>query len=88
MKILKLVKIIINFKDQKDIEIEDSKDIYETTDIFDDMITLSSFPKSRWQTLLNLESIKKRNKPIQPPQAPKLAPFFLPTISKYSNDQP
>jgi U3 small nucleolar RNA-associated protein 21 len=30
--------------------------------------------------LLSLEHIKKRNKPIQPPKKPELAPFFLPTI--------
>lgn len=41
------------------------------------LLTLSLLPQSRWQTLLNLESIRKRNKPIQPPQKPKAAPFFL-----------
>lgn len=41
------------------------------------LLTLSLLPQSRWQTLLNLETIKQRNKPIQPPQKPKAAPFFL-----------
>lgn len=41
------------------------------------LLTLSLLPHSRWQTLLNLESVRQRNKPIQPPQKPKAAPFFL-----------
>ncbi|KAJ2450150.1 rRNA-processing protein utp21 [Coemansia sp. RSA 2424] len=46
----------------------------------DNMVTLSSLPKSKWQTLLNLATIKKRNKPELAPKAPELAPFFLPTV--------
>ncbi|KAJ2002216.1 rRNA-processing protein utp21, partial [Coemansia thaxteri] len=46
----------------------------------DNMVTLSSLPKSRWQTLLNLATIKRRNMPEQAPKAPELAPFFLPTV--------
>ncbi|KAK5022420.1 rRNA-processing protein utp21 [Exophiala sideris] len=41
------------------------------------LLTLSIVPQSRWQTLLNLDSIRERNKPIQPPEKPKVAPFFL-----------
>lgn len=41
------------------------------------LLTLSIVPQSRWQTLLNLESIRQRNKPLQPPEKPKAAPFFL-----------
>ena len=41
------------------------------------LLTLSLLPRSRWQTLLNLENIRQRNKPIQPPEKPKAAPFFL-----------
>jgi U3 small nucleolar RNA-associated protein 21 len=41
------------------------------------LLTLSLVPQSRWQTLLNLESIRERNKPVQPPEKPKAAPFFL-----------
>jgi len=32
------------------------------------------------QTLANLETIKKRNRPAEAPQAPAEAPFFLPTL--------
>ncbi|KAI5295878.1 hypothetical protein KEM52_006628 [Ascosphaera acerosa] len=41
------------------------------------MLTLSLMPKSRWQTLVKLDAIKQRNKPKEPPKAPKAAPFFL-----------
>jgi U3 small nucleolar RNA-associated protein 21 len=41
------------------------------------LLTLSLVPQSRWQTLLNLDTIRQRNKPIEPPQAPTNAPFFL-----------
>lgn len=41
------------------------------------LLTLSLLPQSRWQTLLHLDTIRQRNKPIQPPQKPKATPFFL-----------
>lgn len=41
------------------------------------LLTLSLLPRSRWQTLLNLDTIRARNKPIAPPEKPKAAPFFL-----------
>ncbi len=44
------------------------------------LVTLSTLPKSRWANLQNLDVIKQRNKPIEPPKTPKLAPFFLPTL--------
>lgn len=45
-----------------------------------DLATLSLLPRSKWQTLINLETINARNKPKQPPKAPEKAPFFLPTL--------
>lgn len=48
--------------------------------ISSELLTLSGLSTSRWQNLLNLDIIKKRNKPIAPPKVPKAAPFFLPTI--------
>lgn len=45
-----------------------------------ELITLSGLATSRWQNLLNIDVIRKRNKPKEAPKAPKLAPFFLPTI--------
>ncbi|PVZ99847.1 hypothetical protein BB558_004099 [Smittium angustum] len=43
------------------------------------LLTLSNEPKNKWQTLLNLDLIKKRNKPVLPKKEPESAPFFLPT---------
>jgi U3 small nucleolar RNA-associated protein 21 len=56
-------------------------EISNAPDLADEMISISSLPTSRWQNLLNLESIKKRNKPKEKPKAPQAAPFFLPMVS-------
>ena len=45
-----------------------------------DMLTLSLVPKSRWQNLLHLDTIRQRNKPKELPKAPEKAPFFLPSL--------
>lgn len=45
-----------------------------------DLITLSDQPTSKWLNLLNLDIVKRRNKPKTPITVPKSAPFFLPTI--------
>lgn len=45
-----------------------------------ELVTLSGLAGSRWQNLLNIDVIRRRNKPKAPPKAPKAAPFFLPTI--------
>nr|BAD37438.1 putative beta transducin [Oryza sativa Japonica Group] len=50
------------------------------------MITLSLLPKSQWQSLANLDIIKVRNKPIEPPKKPEKAPFFLPTVPSLSGE--
>ncbi|KAF5840981.1 quinon protein alcohol dehydrogenase-like superfamily [Dunaliella salina] len=44
-----------------------------------EMVTLSLLPRAQWQSLVHLEAIKARNKPLQPPKKPEAAPFFLPT---------
>lgn len=57
-------------------------DVYTTPDqLSEGLLTLSLLPRSRWTTLLNLDTIKARNKPKEPPKAPEAAPFFLPTVS-------
>ncbi|CAG9464933.1 unnamed protein product [Pedinophyceae sp. YPF-701] len=43
------------------------------------LVTLGGLPQSRWHGLANLEEIKRRNKPKEPPKKPAQAPFFLPT---------
>uniref|UniRef100_A0A1I8NQ29 Uncharacterized protein n=1 Tax=Stomoxys calcitrans TaxID=35570 RepID=A0A1I8NQ29_STOCA len=55
---------------------------YETPEqLSKELITMSGIAISRWQNLLDLEIIKKRNKPKAPPKVPKQAPFFLPTVA-------
>lgn len=55
---------------------------YETPIQLDsDLITLSDQSTIKWQGLLDLDIIKKRNKPKQPLKKPKQAPFFLPTVA-------
>ncbi|RWS24154.1 WD-repeat protein-like protein [Leptotrombidium deliense] len=45
-----------------------------------DLVTLSLIHSSRWKNLLSLDVIKKRNKPKEPVEKPKNAPFFIPVI--------
>lgn len=42
------------------------------------LVTLSTMPRSRWMTLLHLDTIKRRNKPKMPEKKPEKAPFFIP----------
>jgi U3 small nucleolar RNA-associated protein 21 len=48
----------------------------------DSLATLSVVPRSTWQTLLNLDLIRERNKPKEPPKIPEKAPFFIPAVSE------
>ncbi|XP_068190775.1 WD repeat-containing protein 36 [Antennarius striatus] len=60
---------------------EDDEDAYESADQLGAyLVTLSLLPESRWKSLLHLDVIKRRNKPVAPPAAPSAAPFFLPTL--------
>ncbi|GJE90786.1 WD40 and Utp21 domain-containing protein [Phanerochaete sordida] len=56
-------------------------DVFTTPPQLDgELVTLTLLPRARWQTLLNLEVITRRNKPKEPPKPPEAAPFFLPTL--------
>ncbi|KAG8598191.1 hypothetical protein GDO81_002524 [Engystomops pustulosus] len=72
---------------------EEEEEIVEVEEVSEDMmeyespeqlgerlVTLSLLPESRWKNLLNLDVIKRRNKPKEPPKLPKSAPFFIPTL--------
>lgn len=48
----------------------------------DRLLTLSLVARTRWQTLVNLDAIRQRNKPKEAPRAPEKAPFFLPSLGK------
>ncbi|KAG8996931.1 hypothetical protein FRB93_000601 [Tulasnella sp. JGI-2019a] len=59
----------------------DPKDVYSTpTQLDEELMTLTLLPRSKWQTLLNIEIIQQRNKPKEPPKPPEQAPFFLPSL--------
>lgn len=45
-----------------------------------DLITMSAVTRSRWQNLLDIDIIRRRNEPREGPKVPESAPFFLPTI--------
>lgn len=66
---------------ENDAASEDEANLFGSTSNIDQLdsklLTLSLVPQNRWQTLLNLESVRERNRPIQPPEKPKAAPFFL-----------
>ncbi|EGC39440.1 hypothetical protein DICPUDRAFT_26840 [Dictyostelium purpureum] len=73
-----VVEITQNISDDSDSNEEDGKSKIKQ---IDSLITLSQdIAKSKWQTLLNLDIIKERNRPIQQKAKPELAPFFLSTI--------
>jgi U3 small nucleolar RNA-associated protein 21 len=57
----------------------EANQIDEIEQLNDELLTLSLVPRSRWQTLLHLDAIRARNRPIEPPKKPEKAPFFLPS---------
>ncbi|XP_075885127.1 WD repeat-containing protein 36 [Nelusetta ayraudi] len=61
-------------------EADDSDEFKSADQLGAELVTLSLLPESRWKSLLHLDIIKKRNKPVAPPTAPAAAPFFLPTV--------
>jgi U3 small nucleolar RNA-associated protein 21 len=67
----------------KDSEEDVETGVYNTADqLSDKLLTMSLVPRTRWQTLLNLDVIRARNKPKEAPKAPEKAPFFLPSLEK------
>ena len=78
------------FDEEKDQEVQEtaSNDLAPTDQLSLDMLTLSLVPKSRWQTLLHLDTIRQRNKPKEPPKAPEKAPFFLPSLDSAKPAEP
>ncbi|RPB04100.1 Utp21-domain-containing protein [Choiromyces venosus 120613-1] len=67
-------------------EQDDSTGTYTTVDqLSNNMLTMSLIPRTRWQTLLNLDVIKQRNKPKEAPKAPEKTPFFLPPLGVKSD---
>uniref|UniRef100_A0A3P8X2I1 WD repeat domain 36 n=1 Tax=Cynoglossus semilaevis TaxID=244447 RepID=A0A3P8X2I1_CYNSE len=66
---------------EEEVTDEEMQNEYKSCDqLGAELVTLSQLPESRWRSLLHLDEIKKKNKPIAPPVAPTAAPFFLPTV--------
>ncbi|XP_028722882.1 WD repeat-containing protein 36 [Peromyscus leucopus] len=66
---------------EEQIEPSDEMIEYESPQqLSEHLVTLSLLPESRWKNLLNLDVIKKKNKPKEPPKVPQSAPFFIPTV--------
>ncbi|OQD66617.1 hypothetical protein PENPOL_c004G07655 [Penicillium polonicum] len=59
---------------------EEDGPVLATEQLQHDMMTLSLVPKSRWQSLIHLDTIRERNRPKEAPKAPEKAPFFLPSL--------
>lgn len=78
-------------EDDSDLEseeesVKDDEDMKDTVDqLSEKMITMSMEPRSKWQNLLHLDTIKSRNKPKEAPKLPEKAPFFLPTLPGAKN---
>lgn len=45
------------------------------------LVTLCMLPRTQWHTLVHLDAVKARNRPVEPPKKPEAAPFFLPTLA-------
>eukprot|EP01018_Ginkgo_biloba_P020289 Gb_24979 [translate_table: standard] len=65
------------------ISISSMDDSY-SAQLLPDLVTLAMLPKTQWQSLINLDIIKMRNKPVAPPKKPEKAPFFLPSLPSFS----
>lgn len=72
---------------EKDDDVEEElgeiiyKDYASPEQLEEGLLTMSASVASRWQTLLNLDVIKRRNRPKVPLKKEKHTPFFLPTVS-------
>jgi U3 small nucleolar RNA-associated protein 21 len=60
----------------EDAEEEIIQEYTSPVQLSENLVTLSLLPESRWKNLLNLDTIKMRNRPKQPPKNYE-APFFL-----------
>ena len=72
---------VIEATDVNEDELTEPEPEYVSPEQLDeDLITMSGLAISRWQNLLNIDIVKKRNKPKEALKAPERAPFFLQTI--------
>ncbi|XP_075993442.1 WD repeat-containing protein 36 [Genypterus blacodes] len=65
---------------EQEVTSEEADEYVSADQLGAELVTLSLLPESQWKSLLHLDAIKKRNRPVAPPVAPTAAPFFLPTM--------
>lgn len=66
----------VELEDEVPMEEEEEPEIEQISDL----ITTTTLAPSRWLNLLDIDIIRKKNKPKDAPKVPESAPFFLPTI--------
>lgn len=71
--------VSLSAADAVDVEDSTENDVFSMNEMHKELITLSTVSTSRWLNLLNLDVVKKRNKPKEV-KVSEQAPFFLPTI--------
>lgn len=67
--------------DDDEDEADADKEYVSPDQLSSKLITMSALATSRWLNLLNIDIVKRRNKPREAPKTPAAAPFFLPTVS-------
>jgi U3 small nucleolar RNA-associated protein 21 len=70
----------VDMPEDKSKQIDEEDPFSGDFQLSEELITLSRTPQSKWKTLVNLELVQERNKPVKPAETPKSAPFLLPTL--------
>lgn len=66
----------------------DVNQIYHTVDqVAEDLLTLNVGPRTKYQTILHIDTIKRRNKPKEAPKKPEQSPFFLSLAGEVVGDR-
>lgn len=70
-------------EEELDLESINQEDV---TALGPNLVTLGLSPHIQWASLLHLDSIKARNKPVEPLKKPERAPFFLDALAAPNDD--
>lgn len=72
---LTMLEGALDAPDSEDIDLDQ---FYQSVDqISEDLLTLAVGPRTKYQTILHLDTIKKRNKPKEAVKKPTQTPFFM-----------
>lgn len=75
------------FEDETDDFDLDFSSYQSVEQINKDLVTLSLGPRNKLNTLLNLDVIRQRSKPLEPPKKPESTPFFLQLAGEKVGDE-